>query len=150
MSHNLDAIAEQLHQQGYRMTPQRQLILDAICAAAGHVTPEAIYEQVRGITPVLNRATVYRTLSFLAEQRILNVKQAEDGRLAYEIAGAEPHHHLICRVCGMEIEIAHQPIFELFQSIRRDQRFTVEMNHLTLYGLCEHCTTPPGPVDFVI
>jgi len=44
MSHDMTAIVDQLRQAGYRVTPQRQIILDAICALGGHVAPEAIYE----------------------------------------------------------------------------------------------------------
>ena len=57
------------------MTPQRQLILDAVCELGKHVTPEAVYEHMQRIAPTLSRATVYRVLHFLTEQRILAMVQ---------------------------------------------------------------------------
>jgi Fur family ferric uptake transcriptional regulator len=139
MSHNMTAISQQLHAAGYRVTPQRQLILDAVCALGGHVTPEAVYERVHTITPTLNRATVYRTLAFLSEQAILNPVLRKDGRTGYELAESEPHHHLICRVCRAELSISHEVVESLFARIAQEHDFVVETRHLTLFGACCHC-----------
>jgi Fe2+ or Zn2+ uptake regulation protein len=139
MSHNIAAVAAQLHKRGYRMTPQRQLILDAVCQLGGHVTPDAVYDAVQAITPALNLATVYRTLSFLGEQGILNTVLLEDGRTGYELAGAEPHHHLVCRVCGGEEQISHDAVAVFFADIARNHQFSVKSRHLTLFGVCQHC-----------
>ena len=81
MSHNTAEINQQLRDAGYRVTPQRQLILDAVCELGEHVAPDAVYEHVRRIAPSLSRATVYRTLHFLTEQRILAM--VADGRRAH-------------------------------------------------------------------
>ncbi|HYY87968.1 MAG TPA: transcriptional repressor [Chloroflexota bacterium] len=35
-----------LKQRGLRMTPQRQLILEAIAASEGHMSAEGLYQQV--------------------------------------------------------------------------------------------------------
>ncbi|MYJ78466.1 MAG: transcriptional repressor, partial [Caldilineaceae bacterium SB0670_bin_27] len=99
MSHDTTEISLQLRKSGYRVTPQRQLILDAVCRLGDHVTPEAVYDHVHRIAPTLSRATVYRVLHFLTEQHILAMVHMADGRLAYEMAGPEPHHHLVCRSC---------------------------------------------------
>ena len=139
MSHNMAAISEQLHAAGYRVTPQRQLILDAVCALGGHVTPEAVYDWVHAITPTLNRATVYRTLAFLSDQAILNPVLFEDGRTGYELAGPEPHHHLICRVCGAELSISQEMVDSLFTRIAQEHDFLIETRHLTLFGACRPC-----------
>lgn len=139
MSHNMKAIASQLRQAGYRVTPQRQIILDAICTLGGHVTPETVYGQVHAVAPTLSRATVYRTLHFLSEQRILTRTQMPDGHIGYEIASEEFHHHLVCRGCGDSVEIQHTELAACFQEIEAKHSFEVDMDHLSLYGLCEDC-----------
>lgn len=139
MSHDLIAITALLHEGGYRVTPQRQLIIDAVCQLGGHVTPDQVYEQVHEITPTLNRATVYRTLAFLSDQGILNPVLQEDGHAGYELASSEPHHHLICRGCGEEQQIAHDLVEHLFEQIGSEYNFVVETKHLTLFGRCEDC-----------
>ena len=91
--------ATELRSQGYRLTPQRHLIMAAVQQARGHVTPEQVYETVHRQNPAISRATIYRTLDFLCEMRWIHAMYW-GGQMYYEIAGDEPHHHLICRDCG--------------------------------------------------
>lgn len=139
MSHDINSIAAQLRQAGYRVTPQRQLILDAVCKLGGHVTPEEVYDQVKTVTPSLNRATVYRTLHFLSEQRIITVTQMRDGRFGFELAGEKPHHHLVCQQCEASLEIPHTLLNQLYNQIEAEYDFAIDMNHISFFGLCKHC-----------
>jgi Fur family ferric uptake transcriptional regulator len=138
MSHQHLDCAGLMRQRGFRATLQRQLILDAICQSGGHVTPDEIYERVRAAAPAVNRATVYRNLDFLCEMRLI-VAARIGGRMLYEIAGEAPHHHLVCRACNRIEPLAHNTVRTLFARIEREQRFTVDMDHVTLFGLCEKC-----------
>lgn len=143
MSHTTLDYAERIRAQGFRLTPQRQMILDAICEMGGHVTPDAIYARVRDKAPAVNRATVYRNLDFLCDVRL--VVAAHIGRhTVYEIAGAQPHHHLICRQCGEVIQLGHDAVQGFFAQIDHQQAFQVDMDHLTLFGLCPRCR-PAAP-----
>ncbi|MFQ5420141.1 MAG: Fur family transcriptional regulator [Anaerolineae bacterium] len=139
MSHDIETIAVQLRQAGFRMTPQRQLILDAVCKSGGHVTPEDVYTRVSAIAPTLNQATVYRTLHFLSEQGIITVTQLADGRFCYEIAGPEPHHHLVCRSCKTSIELPHQMLRLFNDAVAGEYGFAIDMNHISFFGLCANC-----------
>lgn len=139
MSHDITKIAHQLRESGYRVTPQRQLILDAVCQLGGHVTPEEVYAQVHKFAPAVNQATVYRTLHFLSEQRIINMTQLGEGRVGYELAGEEPHHHLVCRQCNGTIELPHSMLRQLFSQADADYDFSIDMNHISFFGLCAYC-----------
>ena len=139
MSHqNLD-LASLLHKNGYRMTPQRQLVLDAVCEIDGHATPEQIYEIVREKTPAINKVTVYRVLKFLLEMELLTATFSADGRLEYELAGSNVHHHLVCRKCGHDVEFLDQGFSALIRSLQDTYAFKVESNHMTFTGLCSDC-----------
>ena len=139
MSHNMNSIAAKLREAGYRVTPQRQLILDAVCALGGHVTPEAVYEYVQVIAPTLNRATVYRTLNFLSELRILTATDMGGGHFGYEIAGTEPHHHLVCRQCGREVEIPDAALRRFYGEMEAQHDFVIDGDHLSFTGVCAAC-----------
>ena len=139
MSHDMSAIAANLRQAGYRVTPQHHMILDAVCELGGHVTPEMVYDYVHERMPALNQATVYRTLQFLSEQHILTVTQMLDGRFGYELASNEPHHHLVCRHCEGSVEISHGQLNALFKQIEAAYSFRIDMDHISFFGLCEHC-----------
>ena len=139
MSHDMDAIAARLRQAGYRVTPQRQLILDALCRLGGHVTAEAITVEVRQVAPTVNQGTVYRALNFFCEQGIVCDARRQDGLTVYELAGHDPHHHLVCKVCGASYEVPDN----LLRSLERDAQdaydFRVEMDHLSFFGRCKAC-----------
>ena len=142
MTHYRHDYAQLMHERGFRVTPQRQLILDAICQGNGHTTPEEIYERVAAIAPAVHRATVYRSLDFLCELRLVVAADVGGGRKVYEIAGEQPHHHLICRTCSTTQQVSHAVVADLIARIASDQRFVVDMDHIALFGLCEHCQSP--------
>lgn len=120
------------------MTPQRQMILDAVRRAGDHVTPEQVYETVHRRNPAISRATIYRTLDFLCEIRLV-VAMQWGGQSYYEIAGETPHHHVICRTCGAVEELDIQLVETFVENVWRKQHFVIDMNHMALFGLCRQC-----------
>ncbi len=138
MTHQERNYAAHIRRRGYRVTPQREMILDAICEGGGHSSAEEIYGRVQAKAPAVNQATVYRTLDFLHKLGLI-VAAEIGGRTVYEIAGETPHHHLVCRACGYTLQIDHDAVGALFAQIEREQKFKVETNHLALHGLCEPC-----------
>jgi Fur family ferric uptake transcriptional regulator len=138
MTHFSFDYASLMRERGFRVTPQRQLILDAICAGGGHTTPEEIYARVHAKAPALNRATVYRNVDFLCEMRLVVAVRIGD-QTYYEIAGETPHHHLVCRTCGKTERVGHDMVKSFFARVEREYNFTVDMDHLALFGLCSKC-----------
>ncbi len=131
-------VVDRLHAQGYRLTPQRHLILDVVRRARAHVTPEQIYATVHKQNPAISRATIYRTLDFLCEMRLIHALHWGD-RTYYEIADKEPHHHLICRQCNAVEQIDQTALALLIETIDQQRHFSVDMDHVALFGLCRKC-----------
>ncbi|MBI5293435.1 MAG: transcriptional repressor [Chloroflexi bacterium] len=142
MTHQTLDYATVMRERGCRVTPQRQLILDAVCDGGGHTTPDEVYARVQARAPAVNRTTVYRTLDFLCEMRLVVAAQI-GGHMFYEIAGATPHHHLVCRKCDKVDEIGHDAVKSFFARIERDRQFLIDMDHLALFGLCQDCRREP-------
>jgi Fur family ferric uptake transcriptional regulator len=130
--------AAQLHALGYRLTPQRQLILAAVRRADDHVTPDEVYERVHRKNPAISRATIYRTLDFLCEMRLIHALHW-GGQMYYEITDDQPHHHLVCRICGGMAECEHDLLQLLFEAVEKKHRFTIDMDHVALFGVCQRC-----------
>ena len=138
MSHDRSQCAMQMRQHGFRVTPQRMLLLDAICEGNGHTTFDEIYERVKAKAPGINQATVYRTLDFLCELRL--IVSAEIGhQTVYEIAGKPPHHHLVCRGCGAVQELADFHFYWLRDHILEEHGFKADIDHMVITGLCAEC-----------
>ena len=141
MSHQHLNLPTLLRRQGHRLTPQRQIILDALCDMGGHVTVAELYERVHAGFPAIDRSTVYRALDFFGELGL--VRSAEVGGAAvFEMAlpGLAPaHHHLVCRDCG---GVAHAP-GELFADLEArlaaDYGFAADLSGLTIPGRCRDC-----------
>jgi Fur family transcriptional regulator, ferric uptake regulator len=138
MTHNTLDYAARIRQSGHRLTSQRKLILDAVCAGRGHTTLDEVYTRVQATAPTVNLATVYRTLDFLCDIRLV-VRAHVGKQIYYEIAGPEPHHHLICRHCGHEEELSNQMVERFFADVQHRYHFAVDSEHLTLFGACPHC-----------
>ncbi|HEY53022.1 MAG TPA: transcriptional repressor [Caldilineae bacterium] len=138
MTHHTLDYANRIRQQGYRLTPQRELVLDAVCEGGGHTSFDEIQRRVQARAPAVNRSTIYRTLEFLEKLNLVVVAHIE-GRTLYEIAHARPHHHLICSRCGAEIEIDETMLTPAYDRIAERTGFVVHADHLVLSGLCGEC-----------
>lgn len=144
MSHIKQNFPRIIREMGYRMTPQRQIILDAVCEYNGHVTVGELYGRIHEKAPAINRATVYRTVNFLHDLGLVTTAEI-NGRIVYEIADPEPHHHLHCRHCGKVEVLSDRHFRDLVDHIKKEHNFHPELEHLTLTGLCAGCVEEATP-----
>lgn len=140
MSNNSEHTVQHLREQGYRLTPQRLVILQVLEETGGHFSPAEIYERAASRMPGLTEATVYRTLDFLSRNGLALVAHVGEGRLVYESA-AHNHHHLICRACGHTIEIEHELLQALYAQFAERTGYQIDCSHVTFFGLCPVCAT---------
>jgi len=130
--------APQLRARGFRMTSQRLAILHVLRHEGTHLSPAEIYKQARRQLPGLTEPTVYRTLEFLAENGLVRPSHSGNGHLTYQIAG-EDHHHVVCRVCGSEIEVQHALLEDLYRKLESTSRYLRIDSHVTFFGVCPQC-----------
>jgi Fur family ferric uptake transcriptional regulator len=124
-----------LRARGYRMTTQRLSIMQAL-HAGGHLSPGQIYERIH--TMGMTETTVYRTLEFLARNGVVHPTQVGGGHLTYELAGHD-HHHLVCRVCGAQMDLEPDSFNAAISQIELQTGYQVDAGHLTFFGLCPEC-----------
>lgn len=130
--------ASQLRARGFRMTSQRLAILHTLRHAGTHLSPREIYQLAKQELPGLTEPTVYRTLEFLTENGLVRPAQTGNGHLRYEIAGDE-HHHVVCRVCGSEMEVEHSLLETLYQKLESTTGYLRIDRHMTFFGICPDC-----------
>ena len=130
--------ADQLRARGFRMTSQRLAILHALRHAGTHLSPREVYRQAKQELPSLTEPTVYRTLEFLAENGLARPLQTGNGHLMYEIAGND-HHHIVCRICGDELEVEHAVLEHLYHKLESASGYVRIDSHITFFGVCPHC-----------
>ncbi len=128
-----------LHERGMRMTPQRQLVLDAV-RSLGHATPERICEHVRRTSPAVNITTVYRTLDLLEQLGLVRHTHLGHGAPSYSTEHHE-HVHLVCHECGNVREVPTATLDGLGAALRAQHGFALDPTHLALSGVCGRCHT---------
>jgi len=138
MSHH-HQVVEALQQIGYRLTPQRMMILDAIADCDGHVSAEEILETVRTAYPYLDISTVYRTLDLLKTLHMVSETDLGRGHAQYELLSKGLHHHLICTDCGSILDVPNSFFDELRDALDQQFGFHAEVEHLAIFGLCGSC-----------
>ena len=128
-----------LQEKGYRLTPQRIMVLDALHSVDSHISAEEIYTKVKAKYPYANISTVYRTLELLKELGLVTEIDLDDGRVRYHLAEKGHHHHLVCSKCGSVIDLPESSLLKLTEALARDYQFQADLRHLAIFGLCANC-----------
>ena len=134
---------EQLRARGYRATPQRQLVLEAV-ARLGHATPEDVAAEVRQAARGVNISTIYRTLELLEQLGMVTHTHLGHGAPTYHLAADADHVHLVCRGCGKVTEVAPEAVRPLVTALDTEQGFETDVGHLTVFGRCGQCREASG------
>ncbi|GAA3729788.1 Fur family transcriptional regulator [Salinactinospora qingdaonensis] len=134
---------EELRSLGYRVTPQRQLVLDAI-SELEHATPDSICARVRQTASGVNLSTVYRTLDVLERAGLVSHTHLGQGCTAYHLAEEADHLHVVCRGCGTVSDISLEVAAPLVDSLRDTVGFEADAKHLTVHGRCANCRGEDG------
>lgn len=133
----VDALREELRARGFRMTPQRRLVLDAV-TRLGHATPDEVHARVADSG--INLSTVYRTLELLEQLGLVTHTHLGHGASTYHaISEDDDHVHLVCRMCGRVDEAPPGVVADVVDRVGRDHSFTVDLRHIALFGLCAAC-----------
>jgi Fur family ferric uptake transcriptional regulator len=128
----------ELRARGYRLTPQRQLVLEAV-TALGHATPDEVAERVRETATGINISTVYRTLELLEELGLVTHTHLGHGSPTYHAADDADHLHLVCRECGGIEETSTAVLDDVSRRIAADRGFDVDTSHFAIFGTCRAC-----------
>lgn len=118
-------------EQKYRMTHQRQVILEEVKKDHLHPTADEIYERVRRRLPRVSKGTVYRNLDILDSCGLIH--RIEPGHSQMRFDGeTKDHYHLTCVRCGKIEDAPMEPsdnVLEYFENA---------LGHLTRYGIFGH------------
>jgi Fur family ferric uptake transcriptional regulator len=127
-----------LRAKGYRLTPQRELVLNAV-EKLGHATPDEVLAAVREESRAVNISTVYRTLELLEELGLVRHAHITDRAPTYHSTATPEHVHLVCRECSNVIEVAPEVIEPLVRTLHDRHGFITDVGHLTIFGTCADC-----------
>lgn len=133
----------ELRSRGYRFTPQRQLVLEAVVDLE-HATPEDVHAWVTERAAGVNISTIYRTLELLEDVGLVSHAHLSHGAPTYHSTSSPQHIHLICRECGKVTEAEPELVAPLVDRLAADQGFVTDVGHLTIFGSCQECSSAAG------
>jgi Fur family ferric uptake transcriptional regulator len=134
-----------LRARGYRVTPQRQLVLAAVTRLE-HATPEEIWADVQQTASGVNISTIYRALELLEQLGLVTHTHLGHGAPRYHLAAEAEHVHLVCSECGRITEVPPEAVAPLVAALERNHGFQTDVGHLTVFGRCESCR-PGAPAS---
>jgi len=123
---------------GLRPTRQRRGIVDALRDRDDAVTAQDLHAALRASGEGIGLATVYRTLTALADAGFLDTFE-RDGELAFRLCGGAHHHHLVCEACGRVEEIGAGEVERWVAAVARRRGFTVTAHRADIFGVCRSC-----------
>lgn len=121
------------------MTQQRDILLEIIQRAGGHLDADALYRLAREQDDRISLSTVYRTLSLLKRHDLVDELHLSEEHHHYEMKSAAEHYHLVCTECGAVEEFSGDIAERLRAELLRDHGFTVTAMQLDIAGVCGRC-----------
>lgn len=129
-----------LRQHGYKNTPQRRAVVQALSETKSHVTPAQLHAAVRENTRDVGLVTVYRTLRILVDLG-LACEISTDGRLPTYLLSrpTQHHHHLICSECGHVVDFTAEDVERLGRRLASETGYSIDSHVLEFVGVCPAC-----------
>src|SRR5438105_11733681 len=139
MHHYVKSSNELLRKRGYKLTPQRHMILSVIQEADGHLSIEQIAERVQKRNPYVSLSTIYRTLELLRELGLVRENHLSGEQPRYEASEGTAHHHLVCRGCRAVIHLEDTLLGDLHENLQKQYHFHGLTLDLVAAGYCDAC-----------
>jgi Fur family ferric uptake transcriptional regulator len=127
-----------------RNTWQREAVKEALGSAEHFVSAQSLHSTLRESGSHIGLATVYRALADLASDGDADSLQQEGESLYRACTPDSHHHHLICRNCGLTVEIEADAVEEWAQSVAASHGFTSANHVVDVFGLCADCSSRDG------
>ena len=126
--------------EGYRRdTRQRRALREHLAASDSFASAQQLHEALRAAGDKIGIATVYRTLQVMSEAGEIDAVRTDDGETLYRKCGARHHHHLVCRNCGLTVELDGPSVERWAAKAAADNGFTDVKHVVELFGLCSSC-----------
>ena len=123
-----------------RNTWQREAVKEALGTTENFVSAQSLHSSLHAAGSPIGLATVYRALADLASEGEADSLQQEGESLYRACTPGSHHHHLICRNCGLTVEIEADEVEEWAQKVASQNGFTQPNHVVDVFGLCAGCS----------
>jgi Fe2+ or Zn2+ uptake regulation protein len=134
----VEEVLDLLRESGGRATTSRRILLGCLFQKGPHRTAEELAEEVQSVAPDVHLSTIYRNLDELERRGVIVHAHLGHGPATYHLA-SETHGHLVCEICGGEMEAPEGFFRALTTAAKREYGFVIDPRHFAVLGRCAAC-----------
>jgi Fur family ferric uptake transcriptional regulator len=131
-------LTDLLRGRGVQVTAQRLAVLRAV-SSRPHGTADDIEDLVRSEIGAISRQAVYDALGILTEKGLIRRIQPARSPARYEDRIDDNHHHLVCRSCGLTVDVDCAVGAKPCLQPSDDHGFTIDEAEVVYWGCCPDC-----------
>ncbi len=133
---NKEEIKHKLAEKGFKITPQRIVILEAIYSLNNHPSAENIIDYIKEMYPNIATGTVYKVLNVFVENNLVKKVRTENDIMRYDGILAS-HHHLHDKNSDLIMDYFDENLDELLKKYFEEnniKNFSIEEIMLQIKG----------------
>ncbi|WP_166356263.1 Fur family transcriptional regulator [Phytoactinopolyspora limicola] len=131
---------DRLRAAGLRVTAPRLGVLTAL-EREPHADADTVARHVRAALGAVSTQAVYDVLHALTEAGLLRRIEPAGSAARYETRVGDNHHHLVCRSCGVVVDVECSGDAVPCLTPEPAHGFVVDEAEVTFWGLCPTCTS---------
>ncbi len=132
------SLTELLRSRGFKVTPQRLAIYDALCKSKAHPSAEMLFAELLPHYPGLSLATVYKTVDILRELGLIQVLNAGEDSFRYD-AMMEEHSHIRCLKCNRVDDLVGINTDDFMRDVSQRTDYRISGQQFYFFGICPKC-----------
>ena len=131
-------ITDLLRSNGFKVTPQRLAVYEALANTKEHPNAEMIFNGLQATYPTMSLATVYKTIDILHEIGLVQILNAGEDSFRYD-ADVSEHAHIRCVECGRVDDVFDLDTAKFNDQIQQNTKYRLVGQQFYFYGICADC-----------
>lgn len=127
-----------LRQNGYKVTPQRLAVYEALANTKQHPSAEMLFGTLQPKYPSMSFATVYKTVEILNKLGLIQIINTGEDSFRYD-ADISEHSHVQCTVCGRVDDVPALNDRSLVVKVEEASGYSIDKHQFYFFGVCEKC-----------
>ena len=136
-------VTAMLREKGFKVTPQRLAIYEALRQTKAHPSAEMIFHELQPLYPTMSLATVYKTIEILKEIGLIQVLNLGEDCFRYD-AETHNHPHVRCMKCGRVDDIMGIESADFIDAVSQHTSYKLTNQQFYFYGVCPKCQIAPS------
>jgi len=135
-----------LRERGQRVTSQRLVIHRVLQELGEHATAETVLVAVADRLPGVSLPTVYATLDLLEDLGAVRRVAVPGGPALFD-PRTDPHHHMVCSVCGRTEDVDAEVDLSAAERAAGAAGFDARHAEVLLRGVCARCAAAAAATE---